>query len=75
MWPHFSGTINLGDIVIAASILLAALRVLTAFDSLAMEHEMLIDDYCERKGIKRKELLTRRRRHPLTILLGAGRRD
>lgn len=79
--PHFSGNIELGQILMIVAMFLIAMRVLQALDGLELEHEMLIDDYCERKypgvpvGEARKRLLTRRRRHFMTILLSGGRRD
>jgi hypothetical protein len=81
MWPHFTGTIELGQVLMMLSILYGAARILTALDSLELEHEMLIDDYCERKhpGVPieqaRKQLLTRRRRNVFSIMLSGGRRD
>lgn len=75
MIPHFSGTIELGQILTILTMIGIAIRVLTALEGFEMEHEMLIDDYCERKGLKRTDLLTRRRKSVLAILFTGGRRD
>ncbi len=73
MLPHFNGNIELGQVLIVIAIFIGVVRILSALEGLEMEHEMLIDDYCERKGIKRKDLITRRRRNFFSILLSGGR--
>ena len=60
---HFDLTISLGNLVIFAGILGGILRVEWLFRSYALEHELLIRDYCERKGIPLKDLLTRMKRN------------
>jgi len=81
MGLHFTGIINLGDILIVFAVLSGAILVLNALEGLGMEHEMLIDDYCERKypGVPlesaRLRLLTRRRRSIVRIILSGGRKD
>lgn len=35
------------------------LRLLDLFGRLLVEHEIVLEDYCERKGIKRSQLPTR----------------
>ena len=79
--PHFSGDISLGQIILSLTVIVSVLRMTTALDGMGMEHEMLIDDYCERRfpGLPleeaRKRLITRRRRYIFSVLLSGGRRD
>jgi len=62
--------ISYGNILVAASILSALMGVLrkvrdtekrfeNAMHQLLLEHEILVRDYCERKGMKRDDLITR----------------
>jgi hypothetical protein len=56
---HFDLTITPGQIVIFCTLLGAVWkfdRILTFF---TIEHEMLIEDYCERKGIDLSSMPTR----------------
>lgn len=67
MLPGDFWQINLGQLGIILSVLGFVWRLsgylyaLNRFhESLLLEHEILIDDYCDRKGIDKSRLVTRR---------------
>lgn len=59
---HFDFTVTLGQVVVLVSFLGILLRIESFFRLLIFEHELLIEDYCERKGKKVSDLPTRRMR-------------
>jgi hypothetical protein len=58
---HFDFTITLGNVAVILAILGVGWRVNKFVMMLIFEHELLIQDYCERKGISLGEIPTRRK--------------
>jgi hypothetical protein len=56
---HFDWTITLSGIATFCSVVVLILRMETWGRKIFTEHEILIRDYCERKGIKLRDLPTR----------------
>lgn len=61
---HFDFTVNLGQLVLFVAGIVAIGRTEALLSWFIAEHEMLIDDYCERKGIKKDKLMSRLRVMP-----------
>jgi len=59
---HFDFTISLGQVVVIITLLGFFLRMDSFIRMILLEHDLLIEDYCERKGKKISELPTRRMR-------------
>lgn len=59
---HFDFTISLGQMVTLGVVTLATFRLESLISRFGIEHEILIRDYCERKGIRLGDLPTRFRR-------------
>ena len=56
---HFDWSISLGQIITAVAVLGLLFKIQQFHNTLLIEHEILVTDYCERKGIKKHELPTR----------------
>lgn len=57
--PHFEWTITFGNGLSVSAAVYLIFRLETYGRRLVTEHEILVRDYCERKGIKLKDLPTR----------------
>ena len=66
---HFDLTINLGQLLMIATLFGIIWRIEIFTKWLLFEHEMLIDWYCKQNNIKKSDLLSRQS-SVLTILLG-----
>lgn len=58
---HIDMTISLGNIISLAVLFGVAWRVDNLFRRFAIEHEILVRDYCERHGLELSDLPTRSR--------------
>lgn len=58
---HFDLTITLGNLMTLVALLAVAFRIERAYNLYAIEHEMLMTDYCEQRGIRLRDLPTRSR--------------
>ena len=58
---HFDWTISIGQVVVFLTMVGAIIRVDSMLKFFAIEHEILIDDHCERKGVKKEDLPTRKK--------------
>lgn len=58
----FQFTISAGDIAVVMAILGAVIRWEHKFSKYMVEHEILIQDYCDRKEMQITELPTRTKR-------------
>ena len=72
---HFDLSFTLGNVVTISTLMgLGAilLRVDRTLRRFAVEHEMLIADYCKREGIRVRDLPTRSRLDPTSALIQEG---
>lgn len=53
--------IDAGQLGVILSVIGGIFVIMRRLDRYAMEHELLIDDYCERKGIEKIDLITRQK--------------
>ena len=70
--PHFDWTISLGSLLTVISLLALLMKVGQFHNTLLIEHEILVKDYCDRNGIEKHDLPTRGQG---LSLFGWGRKD
>lgn len=75
---HFDFTISLGNILTIVAILGLGLKLHRVVMMFLLEHDLLIQDYCERHGISLNGLptrLARKRGHYIADIRGQQRGD
>jgi hypothetical protein len=58
---HFDMTISLGQIAVIVTLVGVAVGAVRRMDWYMVEHEILMQDYCERRRVKVKDLPTRQK--------------